>query len=45
MPASVTNTQQPEAMMTAASPLLIIAGLDSGKTLTLVERIVFLLSE
>jgi ATP-dependent DNA helicase UvrD/PcrA len=32
-------------MTTAAGPLLIIAGPASGKTFTLVERIVFLLTE
>lgn len=38
MLASVVNTQQLETMMAAAGPA-------SGKTFTLVERIVFLLSE
>lgn len=45
MPASATNAQQLEAMLTAAGPLLIIVDPGSGKTFTLVERIVFLLSE
>jgi superfamily I DNA/RNA helicase len=45
MPASTANTQQLEAMLTVADPLLIIADPGSDKTFTLVERIVFLLSE
>ena len=45
MPTSTANIQQLEAMTTAAGPLLIIAGPASGKTFTLVERIVFLLTE
>ena len=44
MPVSATNTQHLEARMKAEVPLLI-AGPGSSKTFTLVERIVFLLSE
>jgi superfamily I DNA/RNA helicase len=39
------NTQQLESIMTAADPLLIIAGSGSGNSFTLVECFVFLLSE
>lgn len=43
--ASVANTQQLEAITTTEGPLLIIAGPGSGKTFTLVERIIYLLIE
>lgn len=43
--ASAANPQQQEAIMTTEGPLLIIAGPGSGKTFTLVERIVYLLTE
>lgn len=39
------NPQQLEAISTADGPLLIIAGPGSGKTFTLVERVVFLITE
>jgi DNA helicase-2/ATP-dependent DNA helicase PcrA len=39
------NSQQLEAITTTEGPLLIIAGPGSGKTFTLVERIVSLLTE
>jgi DNA helicase II / ATP-dependent DNA helicase PcrA len=45
LPASAANVQQLEAITTANGPLLIIAGPGSGKMFTLVERIVFLLTE
>src|SRR5260370_12040311 len=43
--ASAANPPQQEAIMTTEGPLLIIAGPGSGKTFTLVERIVYLLTE
>ena len=42
---SVANAQQLEAITTSEGPLLIIAGPGSGKTFTLVERIVSLLTQ
>ncbi len=45
LPTSAANTQQLQAITTVEGPLLIIAGPGSGKTFTLVERIVFLLTE
>jgi DNA helicase-2/ATP-dependent DNA helicase PcrA len=39
------NPQQMDAITTPEGPLLIIAGPDSGRTFTLVERIVYLLIE
>ncbi len=42
---STANAQQLEAITTSEGPLLIIAGPGSGKTFTLVERIVFLLTQ
>lgn len=42
---STANAQQQEAITTTEGPLLIIAGPGSGKTFTLVERIVFLLTK
>jgi len=42
---SAANPQQLEAITTTEGPLLIIAGPGSGKTFTLVERIVYLLTE
>ena len=42
---TAANTQQLEAITTVRGPLLIIAGPGSGKTFTLVERIVSLLTE
>src|SRR5260370_4745872 len=39
------NPQQLEAITTTEGPLLIIAGPGSGKTFTLVERVVYLLTE
>ena len=42
---SAANPQQLEAITTTEGPLLIIAGPGSGKTFTLVERVVFLLTE
>jgi DNA helicase-2/ATP-dependent DNA helicase PcrA len=41
---SVANEQQQEAITTTEGPLLIIAGPGSGKTFTLVERVVSLLT-
>ena len=40
-----SNTQQLHAVQTVDKPLLIIAGPGSGKTFTLVERIVYLITE
>lgn len=42
---STANAQQLEAITTSEGPLLIIAGPGSGKTFTLVERIVTLLTQ
>ena len=42
---SAANPQQLEAITTTEGPLLIIAGPGSGKTFTLVERIVYLLTQ
>src|SRR6266487_2539583 len=42
---STANPQQLEAITTSEGPLLIIAGPGSGKTFTLVERIVYLLMQ
>lgn len=39
------NTQQIEAIKTTEGPLLIIAGPGTGKTFTLVKRIVYLITE
>lgn len=39
------NPNQQEAILTTEGPLLIIAGPGSGKTFTLVERIVYLIAE
>ena len=44
-PASRANPQQMKAILTTDGPVLIIAGPGSGKTFTLVERIVFLITE
>lgn len=41
---SAANPQQLEASTTTEWPLLIIAGSGSGKTFTLVERVVYLLT-
>lgn len=41
---SKANTQQQEAILTTEGPVLIIAGPGSGKTFTLVERIVYLIT-
>ena len=41
---SKANTQQLEAILSTDGPLLIIAGPGSGKTFTLVERIVYLIT-
>ncbi|HYU71503.1 MAG TPA: ATP-dependent helicase, partial [Ktedonobacteraceae bacterium] len=41
---SAANPQQLEAITTSEGPLLIIAGPGSGKTFTLVERVVYLLT-
>jgi superfamily I DNA/RNA helicase len=43
--ASAANLAQREAITTSEGPLLIIAGPGSGKTFTLVERIVYLLTQ
>ncbi len=43
--ASAANIAQLEAITTSEGPLLIIAGPGSGKTFTLVERIVYLLMQ
>jgi DNA helicase-2/ATP-dependent DNA helicase PcrA len=40
---SKANPRQLEAIRTTDGPLLIIAGLGSGKTFTLVERIVYMI--
>ena len=47
MPAFLTqaNPQQQEAILTTDGPVLIIAGPGSGKTFTLVERVVYLITE
>lgn len=42
---SAANPQQQEAITTTEGPLLIIAGPGSGKTFTLVERVIYLLTE
>src|SRR5574338_64473 len=42
---SAANTAQLQAVETTECPLLIIAGPGSGKTFTLVERIVYLITE
>ncbi len=42
---SRANPQQLEAIKATTGPLLIIAGPGSGKTFTLVERIVYLIKE
>lgn len=39
------NDQQKEAIQTTEGPLLIIAGPGTGKTFTLVKRIVYLITE
>jgi DNA helicase II / ATP-dependent DNA helicase PcrA len=41
---SKANPQQQQAIATTEGPLLIIAGPGSGKTFTLVERIVYLIT-
>lgn len=41
---SKANPQQLEAILTTEGPVLIIAGPGSGKTFTLVERIVYLIT-
>ena len=41
---SNTNPQQLEAILATEGPVLIIAGASSGKTFTLVERIVYLIT-
>src|SRR5258708_29704288 len=43
--ASAANPEQQEAIMNTEGPLLIIAGPGSGKTFTLVERVIYLLTE
>lgn len=43
--ATGANPQQREAITTTEGPLLIIAGPGSGKTFTLVERIVYLITQ
>ncbi|QND83289.1 ATP-dependent DNA helicase UvrD/PcrA [Chromobacterium vaccinii] len=42
---SMANPQQQEAILATDGPVLIIAGPGSGKTFTLVERIVYLITE
>lgn len=42
---SKANSQQLEAILTTDGPVLIIAGPGSGKTFTLVERIVYLITQ
>ena len=42
---SAANPQQVEAITTTEGPLLIIAGPGSGKTYTLVERVIYLLTQ
>jgi len=42
---SRANKEQLEAIKTTDGPLLIIAGPGSGKTFTLVERVVYLITE
>lgn len=42
---SKANPQQLEAILTSEGPVLIIAGPGSGKTFTLVERIVYLITQ
>jgi DNA helicase II / ATP-dependent DNA helicase PcrA len=42
---SAANPQQLDAITTTDGPLLIIAGPGSGKTFTLVERVVYLITE
>ncbi|MDA8154586.1 MAG: UvrD-helicase domain-containing protein [Acidithiobacillus sp.] len=42
---SKSNPQQLEAILTTEGPVLIIAGPGSGKTFTLVERIVYLITQ
>ena len=43
--ASRANKKQREAILHTDGPLLIIAGPGSGKTFTLVERVVYLITE
>ncbi len=40
-----TNEEQKKAIMTIEGPVLIIAGLGTGKTYTLVKRISYLVFE
>ena len=42
---STANPQQQQAILTTDGPVLIIAGPGSGKTYTLVERIVYLITQ
>jgi DNA helicase-2/ATP-dependent DNA helicase PcrA len=42
---SSANPQQLEAILATDGPVLIIAGPGSGKTFTLVERIVYLITQ
>ena len=42
---SGANPEQQDAITTTEGPLLIIAGPGSGKTFTLVERIIYLITE
>ena len=44
-PQSSANPQQHEAILTTEGPVLIIAGPGSGKTHTLVERVVYLITQ